>query len=149
GIGYVLGKTSGEIASSGGYVSYPRNWLKGIFEARPLLADGPNLAVKDLSFAFFLAPLAVLLWAHRARRSARTGVHLALAVWGAVTLLLSLSQRMNVYYAAPLAAAALVEAAGIGAARLSAAPAMRRLAAVAIGLALASPFAFSTPEEVR
>ena len=36
GLGYVVGKTS-EVAGGSGYVSYPRDWLKGIFEARPAL----------------------------------------------------------------------------------------------------------------
>ena len=44
-------------------------------------------------------------------RGARPGVHIGLAVWGAVTIFLSLSQRLNVYYAAPLAAVALIEVA--------------------------------------
>ena len=47
----------------------------------------------------------------RAVRGVRPGVHGALAIWGAVTLFLALSQRLNVYYAAPLSALALVEAA--------------------------------------
>src|SRR5712692_5766502 len=38
--GYVVGETSGEISGASGYVSYPKNWLKGMFEARPLFADG-------------------------------------------------------------------------------------------------------------
>src|SRR5262249_4446923 len=40
GLGYVVGHTTGEVRTSVGYVSYPKNWLKGIFEARPLFADG-------------------------------------------------------------------------------------------------------------
>src|SRR5207302_9794383 len=43
GLGYVAGSTR-EIGGTTGYVSYPKDWLKGIFEARPLLADGPGLA---------------------------------------------------------------------------------------------------------
>ncbi|MGH9318060.1 MAG: STT3 domain-containing protein, partial [Thermoanaerobaculia bacterium] len=147
--GYVVGETSGEIATATGYVSYPKNWLKGIFEARPLLADGPGLAVKRLSLSFFLSPLAILLWALRARRGERPGLHLALAVWSAVTLLLSLSQRMDVYYAAPLAAVTLVEAARLFAERIATDTRRRRLAAAGLGLVLLSPFAWSTPEEVR
>src|SRR5262249_15215286 len=111
GMGYVVGHTSGAIQTGVGYVSYPKNWLKGIFEARPLFADGLGLPLRQLSFAFFLSPLAVLSWLWRAWRRERTGAHLALAVWGAVTLLLAISQRMNVYYAAPLAAMTPVQAA--------------------------------------
>ena len=57
GIGYVLGRTK-RSPGAAGYVSYPRDWLKGIFEARPLFADGPGLAWKSLSSAFFLSPAA-------------------------------------------------------------------------------------------
>ena len=108
GVGYVAGTTS-EVAGTGGYVSYPAGWLEGIYEARPLLADGPGLALKQLSAGFFAAPVAILLWAARARRRRRPGVHCALAVWGAVTLFLALSQRLNVYYAVPLAGLTTLE----------------------------------------
>ncbi len=143
GIGYVAGSTQ-EVAGTGGYVSYPKDWLKGIFEAQPLLADGPALAWKQLSAAFFLSPLAVLVWAARARRGERPGVHAALAIWGAVTLFLALSQRLNVYYAAPLSALTLVEAARAIAGRLErAGPTLRRfpraLVVGAAGLLLALP----------
>ena len=135
GIGYVAGATH-EVAGEGGYVSYPKDWLKGIFEARPLLADGPGLAWKQLSAAFFLSPFAVLLWAARARRGERPGVHGGLAIWGAVALFLALSQRLNIHYAAPLAALTLVEAARYVASRFAKAPVV---AACAIGLLLALP----------
>ena len=148
GVGYVVGETSGEISAPAGYISYPKNWLKGIFEARPLFADGPGLPMRQLSFAFFLSPFAILLWLVRAWRRERPGVHTALAVWGCVTLLLAISQRMDVYYAAPLAAVTLFEAARLTT-RLPLAPMTRRLAAFAIGLLLAAPFAVSTREEVR
>jgi asparagine N-glycosylation enzyme membrane subunit Stt3 len=135
GVGYVAGTTR-EVAGAAGYVSYPKDWLKGIFETRPLLADGPGLALRQLSVGFFLAPLAVVAWAARARRGLRPGVHLALAVWGAVTLFLALSQRLNVYYAAPLCALALVEASRAVAARVG-----RPVLAVVLGIALALPMA--------
>ncbi len=108
GVGYVLGETR-EASGRGGYVSYPAGWLKGIFEARPLLADGLGLPMRQLSGAFLLSPAVVLLWVWRARRGPRPAAHLALAIWGAVTLFLALSQRLNVYYAAPLAALCLIE----------------------------------------
>ena len=108
GVGYVAGRTSESVGESG-YISYPKDWLKGIFETRPLLADGPALAAKQLSLAFFLAPIAVVAWTRRSLRGERPGVHIALGVWGIVTLFLALSQRLNVYYAAPLAAVTLVE----------------------------------------
>ncbi|HEY2797935.1 MAG TPA: STT3 domain-containing protein [Thermoanaerobaculia bacterium] len=142
--------TTGEVpgASPIGYVSYPKNWLHGIFEARPLLADGPGLAWRQLSAAFFLTPLVVLAWIARAIRNERPGVHLALAVWGSVTLFLALSQRLDVYYAAPLAALALIEAARFVAARV---PLPRRaaLASATAGLLLASPMAGGIADELR
>lgn len=116
GIGYVIGQTR-EAEVAGGYISYPKDFLKGIFEARPLLAEGPGLALKQLSPAFFLAPIAIAIWACRAVRGCRPGVFLPLAVWGSVTLFLALSQRLNVHYAAPLAALAAIEAARFAAAR--------------------------------
>ena len=143
GIGYVAGSTT-EIAGTGGYVSYPKDWLKGIFETRPLLADGPGLALRQLSAGFFLAPIAVLVWAARARRGARRGVYAALAIWGAVTLFLALSQRLNVYYAAPLSALALLETArAVGTRALRRAPAglrrRRALVSAAAAIVLALP----------
>src|SRR5712692_756396 len=116
-LGYVAGETSGEIATAYGYVSYPKNWLKGILEARPLFHDGPRLAVDLLSLAFFLSPLAILFWISRAWRRERPRTHIVLAVWGCVTLLLVLSQQMNTYYAAPLAGVTLVELARMVAGR--------------------------------
>ena len=152
GIGYVAGTTH-EVAGTGGYVSYPKDWLKGIYEARPLLADGPALAWKQLSAAFFLSPLAILLWANRARRRERAGVHVALAIWGTVTLFLALSQRLNMYYAAPLAALTLVEAARFVAERLDrSGGATARLppgfAAASIGIVLALPMTLGLRDEL-
>ncbi|HKF44398.1 MAG TPA: STT3 domain-containing protein [Thermoanaerobaculia bacterium] len=146
GIGYAAGTTSGEATAATGYISYPKNWLSGIFEARPLLADGPGLAVEQLSAAFLLAPLVVLLWAARAKQS-RPAFHAALAIWGIVTIFLALSQRLNVYYAAPLAGLALIEAATL-ARRFGKTPATRTVAAAACGLALAIPMAPGIREEV-
>jgi asparagine N-glycosylation enzyme membrane subunit Stt3 len=108
GLGYVMGQTR-EVAGRGGYISYPAGWLKGIFEARPLLADGPSLPLQQLSGFFFLTPLVILAWVLRARKGPRPATHVALALWGTVTLFLALSQRLNVYYAAPLAALCLIE----------------------------------------
>lgn len=143
GIGYVAGSTE-EVAGAGGYISYPKDWLKGIFEAQPLLAGGPGLAWQQLSAAFFLAPIAIFLWARRAWRGIRPGVNVALAVWGTVVLFLALSQRLNVHYGAVLAALALVEAARGAAVRLPrllprAGRLARSVAAAAVGLALALP----------
>ncbi|HWZ86006.1 MAG TPA: STT3 domain-containing protein [Thermoanaerobaculia bacterium] len=142
GVGYVAGTTR-EIAGANGYVSYPKDWLKGIFETRPLFADGPMLAVKQLSLGFFLAPVAVAAWAVRARRGLRPGVHAALAVWGTVTLFLAISQRLNVYYAAPLAALALIETVRTVAPRIR-----RPVLATVFGIALALPMGPGLKEEL-
>jgi asparagine N-glycosylation enzyme membrane subunit Stt3 len=147
GMGYVVGVTSGELSGPSGYISYPKDWLKGIFEARPLLADGPGLAARQLSFAFFLAPLAVMLWAFRAKRNEAAGRHIALAIWGAVTLLLTLSQRLNVYYAAPLAALTLAEAVRLGA-RIGRTRPARAAVAMGVGLALAAPMALGIRAQI-
>lgn len=147
GVGYVAGKTS-EASGATGYVSYPKNWLSGIFEARPLLADGLALSARQLSAAFFLSPLVLLLWAARAARGTRPGFHIALAVWGTVTLFLALSQRLNVYYAAPLAGLCLIEAAGI-LAGLSGRTARARTALAVLGaVALALPMAPGIRDEL-
>ena len=149
GLGYVAGWTSGEMPTASGYLSFPKNFLKGIFETRPLLADGPGLAADLLSFAFFLSPLVIVIWILRAWRRERPGVHVALAVWGCVTLFLVLAQRMNTYYAAPLAGLALVETAKGILGRRRAPSALRRVAATAVALLLAAPFARSTPKELH
>ena len=143
GIGYAAGTTH-EIAGTAGYISYPKDWLKGIFETRPLLADGFGLPLAQLSLGFFFAPLAVVAWIVRARRGDRPGVHAALAIWGAVTLFLALSQRLNVYYAAPLAALTLIETVRALEGRVAG-----RALAVALGIALALPMAPGLAAELR
>ena len=153
GIGYVAGRTR-EASGHGGYVSYPTAWLKGIFEARPLFADGPALPARHLSLALFFTPVAIVAWARRARGRRRTGVHAVLAVWGAVTLFLALSQRVNEYYAVPLCALALVEAARRAAAWIRTWSPLRRRpprarVALLVGLVLALPMAAGVVEEVR
>ena len=139
----------GEVAGGAGYVSYPRDWLKGIFEARPLFADGPGLAWKQLSAAFFLSPLAILVWARRFFRGDRPGLHAALAVWAAVTLLLAVAQRLNVYYAALLAAVALAEAARWAQKRIGGAPLRRFAVPAAVALLLAGPMFVGVLGEIR
>lgn len=143
GIGYAAGTTH-EIAGTAGYISYPKDWLKGIFETRPLLADGLGLPLRQLSLGFFLAPLAVVAWIARARRGDRPGVHAALAIWGAVTLFLAFSQRLNVYYAAPLAALTLIETVRAVEGRIPG-----RALAVALGIALALPMGPGLAAELR
>ncbi|HEU5251104.1 MAG TPA: hypothetical protein VFW15_14040, partial [Thermoanaerobaculia bacterium] len=153
GIGYVAGRTK-EASGSAGYVSYPSAWLKGIFEARPLFADGIGGPVRQLSLALFLVPIAVLLWARRALARSRTGIHVVLCVWSVVTIFLAVSQRVNVYYAVPLCALALIEAARLAAAqvrrrsRAGARPPRARLAAL-VGIALGLPMIWGVVDELR
>ncbi|MEO8349421.1 MAG: STT3 domain-containing protein [Acidobacteriota bacterium] len=153
GIGYVAGLTE-EAAGAGGYVSYPSSWLKGIFEARPLFADGAGMPVRQLSLALFLTPFAIIAWARRAIAGRRPGIHAALAVWGVVTLFLALSQRVNVYYAVPLCALALVESARFVAARVRRRAARgrrpsRRLVVAGVALLIALPMTPGILEEAR
>ncbi|HEY1250885.1 MAG TPA: STT3 domain-containing protein [Thermoanaerobaculia bacterium] len=145
GVLYSAGTTT-EVPGSMGYVSYPKNWLHGIFEARPLFADGPALAWRQLSAAFFLAPIAILFWIANAARGVRPGVHLALSVWGCVTLFLAVSQRLDVYYAAPLAALALIETARAAARRFPKSPS---LAAGVVGVLLALPMGRGIADELH
>ncbi|HET7452305.1 MAG TPA: hypothetical protein VFL12_06155 [Thermoanaerobaculia bacterium] len=102
GIGYVTRSSRGASAA-GGLTSFPREMLRQIYEVRPLFADGSRLAWDVLSAAFFLSPIALAIWLGRAARGPRRALHLALAAWAALTLGLALSQRLNIYYAAPLA----------------------------------------------
>jgi len=153
GLGYAAGATPQEIMGDGGYLAYPKNWLKGIFEAQPLLAEGPGPALRQLSAAFFLVPLAVCAWALRALRRERPATHIVLAVWGTVTLFLSLSQKLNVYYAAPLAAVCLLEAARFVGERLEKLlprqPLVAPAAAVVTAIVLAMPMAEGLRREVQ
>lgn len=151
GVGYVAGRTQ-EVSGEAGYVSYPSAWLKGIFEARPLFADGVGLPVRQLSLALFFVPCVVFAWARGALARRRPGVHVALVVWAVVTVFLAVSQRVNVYYAVPLCALALVETARFLAAKVRRrtrrrARPSRALAALA-GIALALPMAAGIREEL-
>ena len=152
GVGYVAGRTR-EVSGEAGYVSYPSAWLKGIFEARPLFADGVGPPVRQLSLALFFVPVAIFAWARRAIARRRTGVHVALVVWAIVTVFLAVSQRVNVYYAVPLCALALVEAGRLAAAKIRrstrrvARPPRARIAALA-GIVLALPMIAGIREEL-
>jgi hypothetical protein len=119
----------------GGYLSYPRDLLGVIAEARPLvtppLAAGLRGAVEELSPGFVLLPVAVVLWARR--RSDRR----LLALFGGVVFAMTLSQQRNVYYLAPFAALALAESLGRLAPRTAFRPAARGPAAAALLVLLA------------
>ena len=95
---YVAGRTQ-EVSGEAGLRSYPTAWLKGIFEARRLFADGVWPPVKQLSLAvlfvrlrFWRGPAALSRAAGPDPRRARR--------LGFVTVFLSpFAQRVNVYYA--------------------------------------------------
>ncbi|MFN7989515.1 MAG: hypothetical protein U0529_18710 [Thermoanaerobaculia bacterium] len=92
----------------GGYLSYPKDFLAVVAEARPLvappLAASLRGAVEELSPGFVLLPVAVVLWGRR-RADRRL-----LALFGGALFLMTLSQQRNVYYLAPFAALAIAEA---------------------------------------
>ncbi len=92
----------------GGYLSYPKDLLGVIAEARPLvkapIAATFRTAVEELSPGFVLLPAALFLWSRR-RADRRL-----LALFGGALFLMTLSQQRNVYYLAPFAAMALAEA---------------------------------------
>lgn len=92
----------------GGYLSYPKDFLGVVAEARPLvrppIVATLRTAVEELSPGFVLLPVAFALW-NRRRADRRL-----LALFGGVLFLMTLSQQRNVYYLAPFAALALGEA---------------------------------------
>jgi len=145
GVSYSAGSTPQEIMGHGGYIAYPKGFLTTIFEAQPLLSGGPGQALRQLSAAFFLAPVVLIAWARRALRRERPGTYVLLAVWGTVTLFLALSQKLDVYYAAVLAALCLIEAARWAArlalARAPGKPLLTPVAAAACAAVLAAPMA--------
>lgn len=108
GMGYVTIKSSARVAA-GGFVSFPHEMLTQVFEARPLMADGLRLPLDVLSVAFFLMPIPLLVWSARGLRGPRRRMHTAAAAWAALTIFLALEQRLNIYYAAPLAGLAAIE----------------------------------------
>jgi len=77
------------------------------------------------------------------RRGPAPATHLALAIWGAVTLVLAISQRLNVYYAAPLVALSAVELFRLARARIGRSP------AAAIAFLLLLPMAAGLRDELR
>jgi asparagine N-glycosylation enzyme membrane subunit Stt3 len=147
GVAYVLRQTtlpSGRDFAAGGYLSYPREWLNVIAESRPLLPDlsVPAFvsATRDLSAGLLLLPVALFLWARSGRHAIRVSgsrprARLLLVLFGAVTLVMALSQRRNVYYLGIFTALALAEAVG----RLTTLfrKASWRAAAVPVGVLLA------------
>ncbi|MCL4806791.1 MAG: glycosyltransferase family 39 protein, partial [Thermoanaerobaculia bacterium] len=107
---YVATHAAGSAADEmdrGGYLSYPKDLLAVIAEARPLLkppfASTLKSAIEELSPGLVLLPVAVILWIRR-RADRRL-----LALFGGALLVMTLSQQRNVYYLAPFAALALAE----------------------------------------
>jgi hypothetical protein len=117
----------------GGYLSYPKDLLGVIAEARPLVttpvAATLRTAVEELSPGFVLLPVALFLWGRR-RADRRI-----LALFGGALFLMTLSQQRNVYYLAPFAAMALAETL----ARLAPRGRMRPLPLAAAALLVALP----------
>ena len=117
----------------GGYLSYPKDFLGVVAEARPLvrppLAATLRTAVEELSPGFVLLPVALVLWSRRPDRR-------LLALFGGALFLMTLSQQRNVYYLAPFAAMALAEALARLAprGRMRPAPAAIAAAALLVGL---------------
>jgi dolichyl-phosphooligosaccharide-protein glycotransferase len=104
-----LGTASeGRMTESGAYLSYPSAWLSRIREYDPLLADGA-WSLSWLSFAFFVAPVAIVRWGRKYLSDPRMYHYGVIASWGIFILFFTLSQRRNVYYAAILTALAAVE----------------------------------------
>ena len=133
--------------ATAGYVSYPKDWLKGIFETRPLLADGPGLALAAALARLLPRPAGGRSPGSRAPAAASgPGVHVALAIWGGRDAL-------------PRALAAperLLRRAARGARRCSRpsrvarrAALPRRALAAALGIALALPMAPGLASELR
>ena len=147
GIAYLTGRTT-DAADPAAPLAYPRGWLSGIFENRPLFQDGTAFALRALSAAFFLVPVVVVVWAVRARRD-RSGPWTTLAAWGAVTFALAALQRRNVYYAVPLAAAAAIEAARVVREKLRNRGAVSAAAAAVVALLLAAPMVPGLRDELR
>ena len=103
--------------ADGGYLSYPKDFLRTVAEAQPLLrspwAGSLRLAVEELSPAILILPLVLGLWAHSVLRrrtlAGRSGVRFLLALFGSALLLMTLFQVRNVYYLAVFTSLALAE----------------------------------------
>jgi asparagine N-glycosylation enzyme membrane subunit Stt3 len=98
-----------------GYLSYPASLLSVIAEIKPLLGapSAPNAlrAVEELSAGLVLLPAALLLWAAPlvGSRARRLRARSLVVLFGAALLLMTLSQRRNVYYLGVFASIALAE----------------------------------------
>ncbi|MGE5346067.1 MAG: STT3 domain-containing protein [Acidithiobacillales bacterium] len=105
--------------ADGGYLSYPADFLKVVFEARPLFngPPGPALsrALSDLSAGALLLPFSLLLWSATCFRMAgppaapRRAARALAILFGAAFLVLTLLQRRNVYYLGIFTALALAD----------------------------------------
>ena len=108
GFGYVF-KISEGSEGVRGYLTMPRAMLAQVAETRPLFQDGPRECFESLSFAAFLVPAIFVIWFWRAKNGPRRRVHGLLLIWGVVTVALAVAQRLNIYYAVPLAGISLAE----------------------------------------
>ena len=106
---------SGNDFDGRGYLSYPASLLSVIAELKPLLGapSGANSAraLAELSPGLLLLPAALLLWALPAFRSRtpRLRARTLIVLFGGALLLMTLSQRRNVYYLGVFTAIALAE----------------------------------------
>jgi len=118
---YLASRTDGapgDDFADGGYLSYPREILALISELQPLvrppLVPAVFEASRELSVGLLALPFAALVWAapllRRRRPAGRGSPRLLLAVFGGALLVMTLSQRRNVYYLGIFTALALAEA---------------------------------------
>jgi dolichyl-diphosphooligosaccharide--protein glycosyltransferase len=149
GLSHLTSGSEGSPIVEGGFLSYPKEWLRQISEYQPLLSGGWGWPLELLSLAFFLSPAAILLWGIRALRGTRRGTSSALFLWGAFTLFFTLTQRRNMYYAALLSALAALDISAAFARRVSRKPGQRNFAFLGVALVMTLPMFFGLAREFR
>jgi asparagine N-glycosylation enzyme membrane subunit Stt3 len=131
GVRHLLSATSGGEVIAGGYEVYPKEWLRLIFEYRPLFSSGLSRPLGELSGGLLVIPAIVGWWAFRAWRHSAERSRLALPVLAALaTGAMAVSQRRYVYYFVVMVAVAVATAVVVAARR------GRQQRAVAVGLLL-------------
>ena len=108
------GGSANEFAD-GGFLSYPREFLRLVAECQPLLHGWKSFerALRELSPGFLLVPLAAIFWvtiAIRHPRLPRSQGRILFAFFASAVFAMALFQQRNVYYLAIFAALALAEA---------------------------------------
>jgi hypothetical protein len=125
GVAHLLGAEigSGVLFDGRGYLAYPGSLLSVIAELKPLLTPFGLASIagagQDLSPGLFLLPVALLFWARSLRdqirsthRNLRITARSLLLIFGSALLLMTLSQRRNIYYLGIFTAIALAEGVG-------------------------------------